>query len=388
MRKQNEADQSATAIAERPEPIITIDVAKDVLSRALKAAALMTAKRSSIDLFRHFLLTVGASGLSISSCNGETWFAQRVACLTSGSGSVCVSAANLIAIIDRMPDGDISFEIAKGKATIRSGRASATLPLMDATDWPAAPEVSSEASTITMRLGALQHGIGAVLFAASKDAARPVLQGVHIATSDGRVQFVATNTHVLAVQSLEAEVAQDVTATIPVPVCEAIIAMAGEDEPITVTLDARRLTLEHHDQTIVTQLLASDFPDWGRVIPSESTTTLILDADVLSESVRRVSYVARLNSGKTRFAVDGDTLMVSAVARDVASISEGVLIGAVDGQGAPEIVLNNAYLADALKALEGSEVRIGLTTEARPVVIKGESADWMALIMPMNGDCE
>ncbi len=113
----------------------------------------------------------------------------------SETGAICVPAAKLVSIVRTAADGDVEFEVSEGQATIKAGRATWNVNVLDPEEYPEVPKFDDEHAEEISREKLLDV-INKVRYAASTDEVRPSLMliafnGERAAASDGsRLQVV------------------------------------------------------------------------------------------------------------------------------------------------------------------------------------------------------
>src|SRR5690606_20312017 len=136
----------------------------------------------------------------------------------------------------------------------------------------------------------------------STDNHRPILTGVLFQYDGTTLTLVATDTHRLAVKTLNKPgIGASLTAVVPERALKAIknLPLADSDE-VTIVFGAGRLGVEAGGAKIVSQLLNGSYPNWERVVPTESTRSWSMEVDQLKELVGRVMILARENANRVR----------------------------------------------------------------------------------------
>ena len=134
---------------------------------------------------------------------------------------------------------------------------------------------------------------------------------------------------------------------------------------------------------LVAQLLAGAYPNWERVVPSESTRSWSVETDQLAEKIKRALILARDNAFRIRFTGGGDQLTLTARSEEKGEAKEEVPMVASNGE--LEIAFNGRFIADVLGAIEDEGVRIEMTEHSRPAIFKpaNDGQSYFCVIMPM-----
>ena len=131
------------------------------------------------------------------------------------------------------------------------------------------------------------------------------------------------------------------------------------------------------------QLLAGAYPNWERVVPSESTRTWSVEVDQLAEKVKRTMILARDNANRVKFKGNEDQILIAARSEEKGEAKEEVPMVASNGD--VEIAFNGKYVQDALSQIKGPGVKIEMTESSRPAIFRPVESDneYFCVIMPM-----
>jgi DNA polymerase-3 subunit beta len=220
--------------------------------------------------------------------------------------------------------------------------------------------------------------------AASTDEARPVLTGVLLHTSDGKLYMAATDSYRLAEKQL-GENTETVELLVPVSAMQDLLRIVGDFEgDVEVTSDEQQILFRVGDVELVARLIEGKYPDYRKLIPQSFAVTATLKrADFLN--VTKVSSLfARESAGSITINVDEEAQNLSI--RSVASqLGENTATANAKVTGTGVITLNSRYLMDALHALNGDDVVFSFNGKLEPTVIRDPSADdYTHIIMPLK----
>ena len=229
---------------------------------------------------------------------------------------------------------------------------------------------------LTVAATELAGALDAVRFAASKDPGLPLLGGVFF-DFDGRVlRVVATDRFRLAVSQATVidRAGPEASATVPAPVVDGMRALLtgsdGDEDEVTLTLEADRLALETDGRRIEGTGLDGDFPDYRRLTRLESDHRVEVSPAALRETV---TSAPRTRSGGSEVAV----LTVG---------PGGVLAVAADDKGdGLRIAVNPAYLLEAIGAGAPEQLVLEFGSPISPLAIRdaGDPGTF-SLLMPVR----
>jgi len=269
-----------------------------------------------------------------------------------------------------LPSKPVDLVVDGSRATINCGSSRFSLPTMPVEDYPQLPAMPQVAGIVPGDV--LAQAVQQVAVAAGRDDTLPMLTGIRLEIDGPRLTLAATDRFRLAVRELEwspedaglttsvlipartlADVAKSLAGAGPVE-----LALSAGDGMLGITGGGRRAT---------TRLLDAEFPRFRQLIPTEHTSSAILESAALVEAIKRVQLVTdRVAQVRMEFGDDG--LRLSAGGDEVGSAEEEL---ACELDGAPLVIaFNPGYLLDALGALHTPRARMTFTTPNRPALMR------------------
>jgi DNA polymerase III subunit beta len=261
---------------------------------------------------------------------------------------------------------------------------------MPVEDFPALPEPAEGAAQGVVKADAFARLASQVARAASSDEARPVLTGVQLEASDGRLTAAATDSYRLSVRSLAWDESVEGSALVPARALqEASKAAAEAGGSVTVVLEEGQVSFLFGDRRLTTRLIEGSFPNYRALLPDAHETSVVVDRAALAEALQRVAVVAmgQANTPVTLTFSDG-TVDLQAGAQEVGDAAEA-LPAEIDGEGLT-IAFNPAFLLSGLEATGTERIRIELRDGLKPAVLRphveeDETTDELTyLLMPMR----
>ncbi len=352
---------------------------------AVSMAAAASSTRTSLQILQNLKVDVESGQVTVLGCDGEMWVQRSIPCIVQEQGAACLQAKLLNDLVAKLSDGDVQLSTLDGQGILlEQGASQYRLQTLDPADFPEIPEFGGDAE-LTLPMKTLREAVDSVLYAVSADTHRQVLTGVLFSYDGETLTLVATDTHRLAVRRLQqAGIGSAVTAIVPERALRAIERLpVSDDTDITIRFGQGRLGVEAGGSKIVSQLLSGAYPNWERVVPTESTRSWSLEKDQLEEKVARIMILARDNANRVRFKGDGDQVTISARSEEKGEAKEEVPM--VAAQGDVEIAFNGKYVLDALAAIQGDGIKVEMTESSRPAIFRSAEGgeDYFCVIMPM-----
>jgi len=360
---------------------MNITVAQTDLNAALAAVrSAIQSGRPTHPILATVLLSAGTKGdLTISGFDLKLAISTTIAAAITTDGATAVPYALLAPLVAKLPSDDaITIAVSGTRVVLATAAAEYSLTALDPNDWPDLIAPSAAAKPITVPLVALQAAISATAHAASRDASKPLLQGVHIAIDHTGIQAAATDGHRLSVYGITPS-ADAPAITIP---ASTLRELQHLDADITVTADNAYVRLAADNTVITSRILDGTYPDFAKLIPTTFDTTATVNRLALLHAVQRASILADTHNNTVKLAL-ADPLTVTADT-DLGAATETIPTTIT---GKPlTIAANAAYLQDGLKAINTTQITISANNPTAPFTITPSNTDIMQtyLIMPVQ----
>lgn len=365
-----------------------LQVTQENLSSALSTVARVASARGTLPILANVLLKTVDNRLSISATNLDIAITQHIGAKVSEEGAITVPARLMQDFISSLPAGVIDLKLDEHKLNIATDQYQSVVNGVMADDFPVMPAINvsgGEGQSWAVPAQALRKGLQQVIMAASSDESRPVLTGVLIHTTEGRLYAAATDSYRLAEKNLGANQG-DVRLLIPATAIQDLLRIIGDyDEAVQVTHDDQQILFQANDIDLVARLIDGKYPDYRKLIPNDfSVVARVKRADLVN--VTKVSSLfARESAGSVTINVDQDKNELSI--RSVASqLGENTAAAGGTMKGSGSITLNSRYLLDALHAFGGDEVEFCFNGKLEPTLLRDAASggDYLHIIMPLK----
>jgi DNA polymerase-3 subunit beta len=335
------------------------------LDYALRTIAPAVGVRSTHPILDCCLITAAGGTMSITGFNldlGITVAGLPAAVETDGT--IALPYRLLAGLVSRF-EGDEAITLADGALTASAG--SYGLAAQDAADYPAMPVV--EAASAELHLSA---GIRACMAAASTDASKQMLQGIHL----GSGHMEATDGHRLMRYALDLPDALDV-------VLPASTMRLLQDRVCTIAVAKGQAVIDAGDGiTIYSRIMDGAYPDVAKLIPDTFEHTITIDRRRLTRALERVALIAEAHNSVVKLEAVGGTIAITAEA----DANNGKELLKVDGTAKGTWAFNVHYLLDGIKAFKPAEaITLHANWETSPVVLTPAGVDGVTyLVMPVQ----
>ncbi|MER2060581.1 MAG: DNA polymerase III subunit beta [Niallia sp.] len=303
-------------------------------------------------------------------------------------GSIVLQAKFFSEIVKKLPTNQVEIIVDNLQTTIRSGKSEFNLNGLDSEEYPHLPQIT-EQNSIKVPTDLLKNIIKQTVFAVSTSETRPVLTGVNWKIENNDLICIATDSHRLALRKakIEAETEQSFNIVIPGKSLNELNRILDDhNEPVEILVTENQILFKTKHILFFSRLLEGNYPDTNRLIPTESKTDIIVNSKEFLQSIDRASLLAREGRNNVvKFSTMGENLIeISSFTPEIGKVIEELVSESVSGEEL-KISFSAKFMMDALKVLEGSEVKISFTGAMRPFVIHPTNDDsTLQLILPVR----
>ncbi len=303
-------------------------------------------------------------------------------------GSIVLQAKFFSEIVKKLPTNQVEIIVDNLQTTIRSGKSEFNLNGLDSEEYPHLPQIT-EQNSIKVPTDLLKNIIKQTVFAVSTSETRPVLTGVNWKIENSDLICIATDSHRLALRKakIEAETEQSFNIVIPGKSLNELNRILDDhDEPVEILVTENQILFKTKHILFFSRLLEGNYPDTNRLIPTESKTDIIVNSKEFLQSIDRASLLAREGRNNVvKFSTMGENVIeISSFTPEIGKVIEELVSESVSGEEL-KISFSAKFMMDALKVLEGSEVKISFTGAMRPFVIHPTNDDsTLQLILPVR----
>ena len=361
-----------------------ITTERKALLRALTAAVGIVERRVTIPILANVHMTAADGSLIIKATDLDIETTDRIAATVAKPGATTASAQMLMDIVKRLPDGAlIEIETEGYNLTVKAGRSRFQIPTMPADDFPAMASPQYD-TTFSIGAKAFARIMDKAKFSMSTEEARYYLNGIYLHIAGDMLRGVSTDGHRLARVDVAAPDGALGMAGVIVPrktvaeLAKLATASAGD---LVVSVSETKIRLASDTVAITSKVIDGTFPDYTRVIPTDSDKTARMDATDLRASIDRVVAVSSERTSAVKLAFSQDALTVShASATGSAQDTTGA---AYDGP-AFEIGINGKYALELLGQVTGDVVLQMSDAGAPVVVLDTDDTGLLMVVMPMR----
>ena len=302
-------------------------------------------------------------------------------------GEITVSARKMSELCRSLPDNEaLEFDLNNGKLTVSSKNFHADFATISALDFPEL-ESKEETNSLSISSSALQRLLNKTAFCMASQDVRYYLNGLLVEYKGGEVNAVATDGHRLALATSPLDKTITIDGERQILPRKAVLELSKilrqENEDIKITFGNSSLSIQDENLDFSTKLIDGKFPDYEKVLPSGDPNSLEVSKESLQSALSRASVLSNEKYRGVRFALDKNTLKLTANNPEKESAEE---LLDVNYNGNPmEIGFNIGYLLDVLGTIETENVELNFYGEESSCLIRepGNQAE-VYVIMPMR----
>jgi DNA polymerase-3 subunit beta len=360
-----------------------LQIDREEFEEALKKAREATEKKSALPILTNFLLSAEDSGLTVRATDLENYLILNVKAEVEEAGSVCVSSRSLSDIVKNLTSAVLHLETEGDKLVLTGGRSRFRLPTVPTEDFPEFPETLEGEQTLSGNL--LLEGIDRVEYAIAKEETRIALQGMYMRGHEGRVHFVGSDGHRLALYEPEGSFSGELL--LPRKSLKVLKKLLTGIEEVRVAKseDGSFAYLSSEEWRLVIRLLEGEFPDYMAVIPKEFTAEVLVGVEEVRRALKRLSGLAEGKVFPVKITLSDHLAVFEFMDPEFGEGREEV---DVDYVGEPfEIGFNGKYIMEALENFDSDRVWMRFTTPDTAALIEADDYErdpYRCIIMPMR----
>lgn len=371
-------------------------VRQEDLSKTLSILSRIVSSKPTLPILSNVLIEVSSGKVKLSTTDLDIGITTWIAADAEAEGKVTVSARTFSEFITSLPKGKIEVELTGNQLNVKANGNSALFNIIPADDFPQLTEVSGK-PVISFSAAEFKESIEQVVFSAAIDDARPALTGVQFESAGKNLALVGVDGFRLSKKVLKLKKSlDDFSPLVPAKALlefSKVISDTDTDDVVEVYFmkDKNQVVFRHNEYDLVTRLVDAKFPDYKQIIPQDHKTRVILNKEVLQNSVKIINIFARNvigNKSIVNVIPDENKLSIQA---NLAEVGENQSEFEVDAKGDSLVVAFSArYLNDMLNSMNSEHLVFESNGPTMPGVFfpSDESGvvdeSYLHIIMPMR----
>ncbi len=358
---------------------------REAILQPLQAVIGVVERRQTMPILANVLLSAKNGRLSVTATDLEVELVAATQVTVQQGGDITVPGRKLLDICRALPEKvSVTFAVDGERVTLRAGRSRFTLSSLSASEFPTIEEINAQ-QTLKVEQGALRRLLDQTHFSMAQQDVRYYLNGMLLETEGTTLRAVATDGHRLALceVSLAEKAKSGQQVIVPRKGVLELQRILGAEGSVELSIGNNHVRAQIGDIRFTSKLIDGRFPEYGRVIPASPPKLIKADRETLKQALQRTAILSNEKYRGIRLAVKTSALTIQAHNPEQEEAEEEL---EVTYQGEEvEVGFNVNYLLDALGAIDGTDVELGLTDSNSSCLIRGPAtAACKYVVMPMR----
>ena len=267
---------------------------------------------------------------------------------------------------------------------IRYSGSESEMQVFSADEYPKTDKNIGE-NYIELKQSELKDIVNKTVFACATDDSRPILKGCLFEVDNSELNVVSLDGVRMSIVTKEVlSSSGSFKAIVPARTLLEITRLLGnDDEVIRLSVTKNSLMVSVDNTVLISRLIEGEFIKYRQILPTEFTTNLRINKQLLINSIERASVVSRQEKTNiVKFDIKEDFINITSKS-EIGNVNENIAIN-MDGKDLI-IAFNGKYLLDYLKTTDDEFVSINLNSPIDPCIIRSIiNTDYTYLIVPVR----
>lgn len=336
-------------------------IEKNELLKSLQILSKAIPVRSTLQIISNALFTIKNQSLYLRATDLEISINVKCNIENFSEGSIAIPLSKLLEITNAISTGIIDFSVSDiGKVNIICNTGSYTIMGQPADEFPK-EQIVENSNSLNISSADLQDIIINTSYAASKEDHKPVLQGVLFQIENNEIISVATDGHRLVKMQKEQQQNLNYSGSVVIPIkfLSLLSTQLSSEEKVVVLIGENHVQIQIDNIIITSRTIKDSYPDYEGVIPKDNDKTLIINKNIFTEAIKRVSIFSNKISKQVSLELNTSSIIIKT--EDPENITSGTETLECDYDGEPMTIGYNAvYLKEVLQHQKSDEIKIML----------------------------
>jgi DNA polymerase-3 subunit beta len=362
-----------------------LTVEREKLLAPLQAVIGVVERRQTMPILANVLLSVRDGQLSVTASDLEVELVAAAEVSAQRAGDITVPGRKFLDILRALPEKlEVSLLLEGEKMVLKAGRSRFSLSTLPASEFPVIDDINAQ-QTVRLPRNELSRLLEKTHFSMAQQDVRYYLNGMLLEIDGQALRAVATDGHRLALCETALSEKAKTTQQVIVPrkgVLELQRILTNEGIA-DVAIGTNHVRAQIGDVRFTSKLIDGRFPEYSRVIPAAPASAIRADRDILRQALQRTAILSNEKYRGIRLTVKKNVITVQAHNPEQEEAEEDI---EVTYSGADlEVGFNVNYLLDALAAIDGQDVELGLTDSNSSCLIRSPgNTSARYVVMPMR----
>jgi DNA polymerase-3 subunit beta len=362
-----------------------LTASKEDLLAPLQSVIGVVERRQTMPILANILLTAKDGKLRLTGSDLEVELVAEHAVTVVQPGDITVPGRKLLDILRALPDKtSVTLSQEGDRVSLKGGRSRFTLACLPAAEFPVIEEINAQQQLVIDQTQ-LRRLIDKTHFSMAQQDVRYYLNGMLLETAGSVLRAVATDGHRLALSETKLDDPCKASQQVIVPrkgILE-LQRILGESGTVSLAIGTNHVRAQIGDIRFTSKLIDGRFPEYSRVIPATPQRLITADRGLLRQALQRTAILSNEKYRGIRLNVKATLLTIQAHNPEQEE-AEDQLEVSYNGEEV-EIGFNVNYLLDALTAIDGEKVEIGLADSSSSCLIHAPGDfETKYVVMPMR----
>ena len=362
-----------------------IIIKREELKKAVSSVIGVVDKKQTMPILGHILMENENNNLKLTATNLEVQITSIAKTIKTDSfESVAVSGRKFYEIIRSLDSKDVDLTTANGQLVIKTNNSFYKISKLPGIDFPLF-DITDSTETFNINQEKLLTLFNKTHFSMAQQDVRFYLNGLLLETEPNKIKAIATDGHRLAASemSLDKKQINNTASIVPRKAIQELIRLLDNKDAVRAEIGPNSICFMFNNLTFISKLIDGKFPDYNRVIPTNTEINIQLNSLVFKPSLQRVSILANEKFKGIRLETTGDSLDLSSINPEQEEANETIPLQ----EKVKKIVVgfNVSYLIDAVSSCDGNEVCLSLNDgNSSALITSPEDKDTKYVVMPMR----
>lgn len=340
---------------------------------------------SQVPILSNVLLEASSKGFFIRATDLEHGTQIKIPAKIETEGVVTIPGKEFLESINSLPKDKITISLEKDTVILTCRDNKIAFNTIPQEEFPQLFKAMGEEAARFKREEFIDI-FSYLTFSVSQEETRPQLTGVFIDNKPNGVNFVSTDGYRMSIKKLKTQDKKLKEGLIvSVSLINEAISLKGESEIVLyINKSENQVLFEVGDAIIVGRMIEGNFPDYEKVLPDISKTTVVFEREELLQNVKLASVFARDNSNIANLEIEDSLMRLTTRSQGV---GEGEMIISCQKKGEDnKISFNIRYLMDLLRTVSESQITLRLNSATEPAIFEVFQKNFIHVIMPIQVD--
>jgi len=362
-----------------------LTASKEDLLAPLQSVIGVVERRQTMPILANVLLIAKDGKLRLAGSDLEVELVAEHPVSVQQPGEITVPGRKLLDILRALPDKTSVAMAREGdRVSLKAGRSRFTLASLPAAEFPVIEEIHAQQQIVVGQKD-LRRLIDKTHFSMAQQDVRYYLNGMLLEIDGATLRSVATDGHRLAMSEVRidppAKTAQQVI--VPRKGALELQRLLSDEGFVTIAIGTNHVRLQIGDIRFTSKLIDGRFPEYARVIPAAPQRVITADRGLLRQALQRTAILSNEKYRGIRLNAKDALLTIQAHNPEQEEAEDQIEVGYQGDE--VEIGFNVNYLLDALSAIEGEQVELGLADSSSSCLIRAPgTSETKYVVMPMR----